>query len=477
MAIGITSHSSPWAPWLESQAAKTALICGERKWSWQQLDVVVEHYCQHLKKQGMEAERILVLVGKNQLDLVFAYLACLKLNVTPALIPPQPTPLLEQKIETLYAPNERVCIWDIDHELDADAYQSHWQFVVGDIEPSIGKSVCGFQPSNPSSIIFTSGSSGHPKAVFHLARQHMASAQGLLQHFSYDSNDVWLLSLPMFHVSGLAIIWRWLSVGAVLKVGRGQLDNDIQGVSHASLVATQLQRLLASTAPLQLKRVLLGGSHIPLELGQQARARSIDTWLGYGLTEAASTVTAKPVGTVESAGAVLPHRIVKIEQGRIHIAGDTLAEGYFHQGKLQPLANEQGWFDTNDLGQWIEPLLEERELKVIGRADNLFISGGENIHCEEIEAALLQHKDIQQVMVVPVKCPEFGARPVAVIQAQRLPCQDSIHQCLRHNLERFKWPVAYYLMPESMSSTGIKISRKDIKDWLRHNQSEHVVIS
>jgi O-succinylbenzoic acid--CoA ligase len=310
-----------------------------------------------------------------------------------------------------------------------------------------------------------------------LARQHIASAKGLLQRFRYDIDDVWLLSLPMFHVSGLAIIWRWLTVGAVLKVGSGHLDADIQGVTHASLVTTQLQRLLASSAPLQLKRVLLGGSHIPQQLAYQARARSIDTWLGYGLTEAASTVTAKPIDAVESAGAVLPNRKVKVEQGRIHIAGDTLAQGYFHQGKLQSLTNEQGWFDTKDLGQWIKPTLEERELEVIGRADNLFISGGENIHCEEIEAALLQHEAIHQVMVIPVKCPEFGARPVAVVQGESLPCQDSLERCLRDKLERFKWPVAYYLMPESTTSSGIKIPRKDIKDWLKHYQSEHVVIS
>ncbi|CSI94560.1 O-succinylbenzoic acid--CoA ligase [Vibrio cholerae] len=58
---------------------------------------------------------------------------------------------------------------------------------------------------------------------------------------------------------------------------------------------TQLKRLLDSSSPLTLKRVLLGGSHIPVELAQMAATRGIDTWLGYGMTEAASTVTAKRV--------------------------------------------------------------------------------------------------------------------------------------------------------------------------------------
>ncbi len=77
---------------------------------------------------------------------------------------------------------------------------------------------------------------------------------------------------------------------------------DISDVSHASLVSTQLKRIIDNQWQTKLERVLLGGSHIPLSLIQQAKARHIDAWMGYGMTETASTVTAKPVDEWPSSG-------------------------------------------------------------------------------------------------------------------------------------------------------------------------------
>ncbi|KOO11254.1 O-succinylbenzoic acid--CoA ligase, partial [Vibrio xuii] len=211
-----------------------------------------------------------------------------------------------------------------------------------------------------------------------------------------------------------------LYVDATLKVGSGNLLEDITGATHASLVSTQLKRLLDSEQSLSLTHVLLGGSHVPLEISHLAAAQGIETWLGYGMTEAASTVTAKKIDQSYSAGKVLPKRKVRLKGQRIYISGETIASGYYFQGRLTPLV-ENDWFDSKDLGEWIND-----ELKIIGRADNLFISGGENIHCEEIEGALNLHPEIIQSIVVPVPDAEFGHRPVAVIQTRSEIMQDEI---------------------------------------------------
>ena len=264
----------------------------------------------------------------------------------------------------------------------------------------------------------------------------------------------------MYHVSGLAIIYRWLHAGATLKVGSGLLQEDIRYVTHASLVATQLQRLLDSNTPLELTHVLLGGSHIPVSLSHKAEQQGIETWLGYGMTEAASTVTSKRVDSDYTAGKVLPKRRVKLEGQRIYIGGETLASGYYQQGSLEPIVQD-AWFDSKDLGEW-----KHGELKIIGRVDNLFISGGENIHCEEIEAVLNQLPEVIQSIIVPIEDKEFGHRPVAVIQSHQRLDIECIEQRLGQSLTRFKWPVAYYELPEFLCQTGIKVSRKAVKDWL-----------
>ena len=297
----------------------------------------------------------------------------------------------------------------------------------------------------------------------HTHRQHLASAQGLLSEFQFNHQDTWLLSLPLYHVSGLAIVYRWLFAGATLKVGGGNLAEDIVGVSHASLVATQLKRLLDDEVKLSLTHVLLGGSHVAHELALRATQQGIETWLGYGMTEAASTVTAKQIDSISNAGHLLQNRDIKLMEQRIYIGGQTLAAGYFKQGSVTSLLNENGWFDSKDLGEW-----QGDELKIIGRADNQFISGGENVHCEEIEAVLNQIESISQSIVVPVEDVEFGHRPVAVIQTESLLDKAQYEQHLQTKLEKFKWPVAYYAMPQTLLGGGIKISRKAVKDWLKN---------
>ena len=121
-----------------------------------------------------------------------------------------------------------------------------------------------------------------------------------------------------------------------------------------------------------LSHVLLGGSNIPLPLCQEASRLGVETWVGYGMTEAASTVTAKKVDGSNGVGQVLKNRLLKLKRQRIYISGETLASGYYQQGAIIPITSDT-WFDTKDLGSW-----QNDELHVTGRADNLFVSGGEN---------------------------------------------------------------------------------------------------
>ncbi|MBC5849938.1 o-succinylbenzoate--CoA ligase [Vibrio metschnikovii] len=477
--------NTPWRQWQQRDPQRIALQLEQQTLTWQQLTEQVDQYAAALELAGLRSGDVLTLVGKNQPSILLWLLAAIQQGVICAITMPQPTAQLTEKLARLYGPNP-AWLWispSLNSLVDelAKCYSSPLQFIdlppvkpfssaVSDTEmDGVSASSTAYELDTLATLIFTSGSMGVPKAVAHTHRQHFASAEGLLERFAFTEQDTWLLSLPLYHVSGLAIVYRWLAVGGCLKLATGQLLDDIQQVSHASLVVTQLQRLLASQQPLSLSHVLLGGSHIPLTLAQQAAQQGIETWIGYGMTEAASTVTAKPVDETASAGQVLPKRQVKVVDKRIWIAGETLASGYYQQGILTPLTNQDGWFDSGDLGAWYGD-----ELCIIGRADNLFISGGENIHCEEIETVLARHPQIELAVVVPVQDAEFGARSIAVLRCHSLPDQKQLGEWLADKLEKFKHPIAYWQLPDTLTESGIKISRQAVKHWFADQQSRYI---
>lgn len=323
--------------------------------------------------------------------------------------------------------------------------------------------------SAPATLTLTSGSSGEPKAVVHSIYNHLANAHGVCQLLDFKCTDTWLLSLPLFHVSGQGIVWRWLSKGATLCINEDKADfmTLLAQSSHASLVPTQLQRYLNQqeviSKRLKNQKILLGGASIPAELVNEAKRQGITTYSGYGMTEMASTICAvqDEVGNV---GKPLEEREVQIVDNEIWVKGQCLALGYWQKsGEIQPLTNEEGWLQTKDLGYWNE----KGHLIVKGRLDNMFISGGENIQPEEVEKVLFRSGLVKQVFVVPISDAEFGERPVAMVEfLEPFSSQavEKLQNFARLHLEKFKQPIHYLpLDAEYFQQGGIKISRKQLK--------------
>jgi len=159
-----------------------------------------------------------------------------------------------------------------------------------------------------------------------------------------------------------------------------------------------------------------------------------------------------------SSGQLLHYRQLKIaDDGEILVRGETLFRGYARGDDTERPFDADGWFATGDMGD----LDDQGYLRVSGRRDNLFISGGENIHPEEIEQALAAAAGVERVMVVPIPDAEFGARPVAfVATTQDAPLKtETILKGLASILPRFKLPAAIYAWPEDLQQTGLKPSR------------------
>jgi o-succinylbenzoate---CoA ligase len=327
----------------------------------------------------------------------------------------------------------------------------------------------------PATIIFTSGSTGVPKAALHTFGNHYYNAIGSNLNIELGPGHRWLHSLPLYHVGGLSIIFRCLLAGATLALSRqgATLAEAFAGLgaTHVSLVATQLSRLLREDAELGgLEAVLMGGGPVPPALVEAALSRGLPVHTSYGLTEMASQVTTTPPGAsieeLRTAGRVLPDREVSIsENGEILVRGETLFAGYVDGTELDRPLDADGWFHTRDLGK----LDEEGYLRVAGRLDNLFISGGENVQPEEIEEALCRLDKVEEAIVVPVPDEEFGARPVAFVRTNEGEPGDLARE-LEPVLPRFKIPISFHPWSER-ARRGMKVDRASLSELARRLRS------
>lgn len=441
----------PWRHWREQRADKPALRLNDEVLSWQQLCTRIDNLAAGFHQQGMEAGDGVLLLAHNHPQTLLAWLALLQCGARILPVNPQlPHPLLEVLLPQMTLRFALV----LDGHYDGLAALS--------MHAPSGEYRVAWQPERLASMTLTSGSTGLPKAAVHACGAHLASAEGVLALMPYGDDDDWLLSLPLFHVSGQGILWRWLQAGARLTVREKQpLEQALQGCTHASLVPTQLWRLLNTHQRIALKAVLLGGAAIPVELTQQARAQDISTFCGYGLTEFASTVCAKEADGEPDVGSALPGREVQVVNGEVWIKAQSVASGYWRDGALLPLTNSEGWFATRDRGE-----LHDGRLTILGRMDNLFFSGGEGIQPESLERIIATHPHISQVFIVPLNDAEFGQRPVAVVECEPGTDITRLPEWVQGKLARFEQPVHWLVLPAELKNGGIKISRQALKQWV-----------
>ncbi|TLU68385.1 o-succinylbenzoate--CoA ligase [Enterobacter sp. MF024] len=447
----MTFSDWPWRHWCAHKADQPALRLNDDVLTWQQLCARIDSLAAGFRHQGVEDGEGVMLLACNHPQTLLAWLALLQCGARILPVNPQlPGPLLDVLLPQM----------TLNHALVLDgAYDG---IALVSLSEMPGEYAVPWQPERLASMTLTSGSTGLPKAAVHTCAAHLASAEGVLALMPYGDDDDWLLSLPLFHVSGQGILWRWLQAGARLTVREKQpLEQALQGCSHASLVPTQLWRLLNAQHQVALKAVLLGGAAISVELTEKAREQGIRTFCGYGLTEFASTVCAKAADGEPDVGAPLPGREVQVVDGEVWIRAQSMAAGYWRDGALLSLTNAQGWFATRDRGEW-----QNGRLTILGRMDNLFFSGGEGVQPEAVERIIVTHPQISQVFIVPLDDAEFGQRPVAVVECEPGTDIARFPDWIRGRVARFEQPVHWLALPAELKNGGIKISRQALKQWV-----------
>lgn len=453
---------------------QTAVKCNGQDISYARLSHIVQALGEQLTRIGVGQGQPLACISRNNLEMICLYWACVDIGAIFFPISPRfPLAQVQGLIDSHHIPfywSEAALALSGSHQLTLDFSLN--------AAPSADLAATAFDIYRPSNVILTSGSSGFPKAAVHNLANHIANAEGARSLIPLVTGDAWLLSLPLFHVGGLAILNRCALVAAtvVLPAPALPLQTQIErdGLTHASLVPTQLLNLLADKqASLKsIKALLLGGGAISIDLLKQLEQRHIASFTSYGMTEMGSQITTGPALSDGTSGKLLPGRELKIIDGVIWVRGDCLFMGYLTDNGIERPLDAKGWFYTKDRGEWDA----NGNLKILGRVDNMFISGGENIQPEEIEAALKLHPLIDEAIVFPQPDVTFGQLPTAIIRGDILSSgtvgnntsqeisaiEAELEVFLADKIARFKRPRRYYPWPEHVEQTGLKVNRKQL---------------
>ena len=433
----------PWSslPWLGERARRDpdalALRDGEHELSYGQLAARVERLAGRLVALGLApGDRVAVLMDAScrLVELVHATQRCgatlvpLNTRLVPAeiaalVLDAEPQLLLHDReraadLEEARARAGAMRVVEANNELDA-------------VPPTDAPAPRPLDPAAILTILYTSGTTGWPRGVMLTNGNHFASAAASRAHLGMLSEDRWLVVLPLYHVGGLAIVFRSVLDGVAIVLhsrfdpARAAAALRQEGVTLVSLVPTMLFRLLEHDGgrpfPPSLRCVLVGGGPARPALLERALALGMPVAPTYGLTEAASQVATAAAGDAvrrpESAGKVLPGTRLRISEpdasgcGEILVHGPTVMAGYFRQHQATARALSDGWLHTGDVGR----LDAAGFLYVLDRPADLIVSGGENVYPAEVEAVLLAHPAVLEAAVYARPDPDWGQQVVAAV--------------------------------------------------------------
>ncbi|MCJ8330425.1 MAG: o-succinylbenzoate--CoA ligase [Lentisphaeria bacterium] len=392
------------------------LISSDESLSFAEADKRVNGICISLLNANLKGQRF-AIQSENTISYILHLIASWRIAAVPCLISPrytrEQTKICVAQLNCMQAINLRRSI------PPSDTSFAEW-------------------PAAHANIIFSSGTTADPKAIVHSFGNHLASAEGLNEVIKLDSDDRWLLSLPLYHIGGLAILFRTLRAGSAIVIpdDNASIPKSISEhhVTHCSLVPTQLYRLVNDPALKEPKVILIGGAALNETLFEEAKENGLHIYTSYGSSEMTSTICCSGLNDAKlSSGKLLKNRDLKInDDGEILVKGDCLFQGYVHGGEIVcPL--EDGWFRTGDIAELVND-----NLHLNGRIDNMFISGGENIHPEEIERCIRNFPGVEEVEVKAEEDSEFGQRPVAYISGTY--DKDQLINFLKANIEAYKVP-------------------------------------
>ena len=359
----------------------------------------------------------------------------------------------------------------------------------------------GMDPDEIAILLFTSGTTGAPKAAV-LRHKHLTSyILGSVEFGGAAEEDAALVSVPPYHIAGMASVLSSVYSGRrIVQLPNFDAERWVslareQGVSNAFVVPTMLSRIVeslgdAASADLPgLRAISYGGGKMPQPVIERAMKLFPETAFtnAYGLTETSSTITLlgpddhREAAASEdpavrrrlvSVGRALPTVEIEIrddegrvlppgERGEIHVRGEQVSGEYLGRGSL---LNDDGWFPTRDGGY----LDEEGYLFLEGRVDDVIVRGGENLSPGEIEDVLLEHPAVADAAVVGIPDVEWGeavAAAIALHPGQEVSVEE-LQARVKEQLRSSRVPTRILVKDELPYNETGKLLRRVVREEL-----------
>lgn len=262
-------------------------------------------------------------------------------------------------------------------------------------------------------VVETSGSTGRPKRVLLPRASVLASVEASAARLG--ASGQWLLAVPEAYVAGLQVLARSVVAGheAVrLADHDGSFVAAVAAMTtehrFVSLVPTQLRRMLEAPAEAEalasFHTVLVGGGPVDPALRRRAEELGVHTVATYGSAETAGGCVYDGL-PLDGVGVALE------DDGRVRLSGPTLFAGYDGDPVLTAEVLADGWFRTSDAGR----IGDDGRLQVLGRLDDVVVTGGLNVPAPAVAARLREHPGVAAAEVLGVPDAEWGNRLVAFV--------------------------------------------------------------
>ena len=309
-------------------------------------------------------------------------------------------------------------------------------------------------PSRVSLVLSTTGSSGLVKEVGLSAGAFLSSARAANNFLAASFGNSWSLLLPLNHIAGVNVLIRSLELGTE-PIDLRNRDGELPKVDFTAIVPTQLFKALNGDDHLlahliSAKAVLIGGAPLSTDLMAQAKMACINLVTSYGMTETAGGFIYNGVPLAES-------EIKLTSQNCLAIKGSALASTYIGAEPLWEAQFEDGWFITKDLAKF-----EDEKLVVIGRSDDVIISGGENISLDAVEGALAARFTGKTFGALAKNDARWGDALHVAIVGEDLPAESEINDFLIEKFGAGAKPKGFFY-PSHLPLLGIgKVDRNKL---------------